>query len=45
MTTIYNIQDDEKVPVILNWLGRKGLLFVQTLNVEKQENVKAACAE
>ena len=33
----YNIQENEKVPIIRNWLGHKGLRFVETLNGKKQE--------
>ena len=40
MTNSYNIQYNEKVPVILNWLGREGLQFLKSLNDEEQENFK-----
>ena len=40
MTNSYIVQDNRKVPIMLNWFGREGLQFVQVLNNEKQENVK-----
>ena len=41
MTKKYNTQDNQKVPVTLNWLGREGLQFMQTLNDEEHEKCKA----
>ena len=40
MTNSFNIQDNEKVPIILSWLGRGGPQFMQTLNNEEQEKHK-----
>ena len=37
MTNSYSIQDNEKFPIILNWPGKEGLQFMQTLNVEKEQ--------
>ena len=35
--TAYDLNDAQKVPIMKNWLGREGLLFIQTLtNVEKE---------
>ena len=31
MTSTYNIQESEKMPIIINGLGYGGLRFVQTL--------------
>ena len=42
MTYSYNIQDNEKVPVLLNWLGKEGLQFMQVLNDENKEKCKAS---
>ena len=33
----YDLNDEEKVSIIKNWLGREGLKFIQTLtNTEKE---------
>ena len=33
----FDLNDEEKVPVIKNWLGREGLQFIQTvINIEKE---------
>ena len=32
-----HFQDNEKIIILLNWLGREGLQFMQTLNDEEQE--------
>ena len=37
MTNYNNIQDSEKVPIITNWVGCKGLRFVQMLSDEEEE--------
>ena len=37
MTNSYNIQDNEKVPITLSWLGREGLQFMKTLSEEKEK--------
>ena len=36
----YNIQDSEKVPIIINWLGCDSLRLVKILNNRKQEKCK-----
>ena len=33
------IQESERAPLILNWLGCEGLRFVQTLNDKEQMSV------
>ena len=40
MTNNYNIQRSKKVSIMLNWIGREGLRFIQTINEEEQENKK-----
>ena len=40
MTNSYDIQDNEKIPIILNLLSRVGQHFMQTLN--DKENVNPA---
>ena len=42
LTNSYNIQDNEKVPVILNLLCREGLQFTETLNDGEQEKYKTS---
>ena len=42
MTSNYNVQDKEKVPTMLNWLGIVQLQFQQPVNNEEKENVKLA---
>ena len=39
---VYDLYDEEKVPVIKNWLGREGLQFLQTLTNAKKETYKRA---
>ena len=40
----YNIQESEKVSIIINWPGCEGLKFIQTLNNTQQENYRTnAC--
>ena len=38
-TNTYTTQDNDKIPIIFNWLGREGLQLVQTLNDKKKKNV------
>ena len=40
MTNNYNIQENNRVPIILNWLGWEGLRFMQTLDEEEQEKCR-----
>ena len=40
MTNSYSMQGNKKVPVILNWLGRERLQFIQIFNDEEQEKCK-----
>ena len=42
MTNSYNTQDNKKVPIIFNCLGRAWLQFVQTLNDEENEKCKTS---
>ena len=42
MTNSYNMQGNKRVLIILNWLGSKGLQFVQTLNNIVQENCRTS---
>ena len=35
-TNNYNIQESEKVPIMINWLCHEGLRLEQTLNVKEQ---------
>ena len=42
LTNSYNIQDNEKVPIILNLLCREGLQFTETLNDGEQEKYKTS---
>ena len=42
MTNNYNIQESDRVPIILNWLGHEGFRFVQMLNNEEQEKYKTS---
>ena len=39
MTNSYNTHKRKRVPVIVNWLGREGLSFLQ-LNDEKQQKCR-----
>ena len=36
MTNNYNIREIEKGPIILSWIGHKGLRFIQMLNDEEK---------
>ena len=40
MMNSYNIGEDEKVPIIMNWLGCKGLNFVQPIADSEKEMCK-----
>ena len=42
MSNCYSMQDNKKVPVILNWLGREELQVMQTLNEEEQEKCESS---
>ena len=42
MTNGYNIQDNEKLPIIFNGLWREGLHLKQTLSDEEQEKCKTS---
>ena len=36
----YELNDEEKVTVIKNWLGRKGLQLIKTFTNKKKENAR-----
>ena len=38
----YHIQENEKVPIIMNWIGCKGFIFIQTFNDREQEKCKTS---
>ena len=40
MTCNYNINDQGKAQIVKNWLGRKGLYFIQTFTKTGQEAYK-----
>ena len=40
MTNNYNTQESDREPIILIWLGQKGLRFIQTLNDEEKERCR-----
>ena len=42
LTNDYNIQDSDKVPIIMIWLGHKGLRLLQTLNGGEQQKCKTS---
>ena len=42
MTKRYDICDSERVPIIMNWSGCKGLHFVQTFTDNEQEVCKTS---
>ena len=42
MTNSYNLQDNEKVLIILNLLSREGMQFMLRLNDEEEDNVNPA---
>ena len=42
MNNSYSIQDNNMFPIILNYFGREGLQFMQTLNDEEQEKCKSS---
>ena len=42
MTKIYDICNNESSPIIRNWLGFKGLHFVQILTNDEQEIIKSS---
>ena len=37
MTKTYELEESEKVPIIMNWLGCEGLHFLHTTNEEEKE--------
>ena len=39
-TRAYEVSDEERIPVIKNWLGWKGLLLKGTFTQKKKKNVK-----
>ena len=41
-TKAYELTDEEKIPVIKNWLGREGLELTKTLTNEEKEKCKTA---
>ena len=45
MTNSYNMQDNEKIQIILNWLGGEGLQFMQTLQCCKLRREQSAKAK
>ena len=42
MTDNCNTQQSERIPIILNWLGREGLKFTQALIDEEKRRVEEA---
>ena len=38
----YDVNDSGRIPIIVNWLGCKGLHFIQTLTGEEQETCKGS---
>ena len=39
-TRVYKINDEERRPVIKNWLGKEGLLLMETFTQEEREKSK-----
>ena len=39
---VYDLNDEEKVPVIKNWLGREGLQFIQPFTNTNNKACKRA---
>ena len=37
----YDLNHEEKVPIIKNWLGREGLQFIHTLTNAEKETCKS----
>ena len=42
MTKSYNIEYSERLLIIMNWLGGKGLQFVQTITEEEKEKCNSS---
>ena len=42
MTNSCSMQDNEKVQITLNWLGREEIQFMETLTDEEQEKCKTS---
>ena len=38
----YNTEENEKVPIIMNWLGHEGLRFVHVLTDNEGENCETS---
>ena len=39
-TKAYGLTDEEKVPVIKNWVGQEGLQFIKTFTLEEKKNAE-----